>query len=256
MSTQFIREEINGPIATIVLNRPEFLNAWHRPMRDELLAALQRHAADPNIRALVLTGAGNKAFSAGQDLNEAKDFDADRAEDWIDEWDRLYDTIRSLDKPLIVALNGLAAGSAFQVALLADFRIGHPGVRMGQPEINSGIASVTGPWIMREMIGLARTTDLTLSGRMVDAKECFEIGLISRLVAEEAVQSSAQELARELANKPSGAMKLTKNWLREMTEAGFRDAIAGATRIHRNAYDSGEPTREIGQFLSGHRRGS
>lgn len=71
------------------------------------------------------------------------------------EWERLYDRIRSLSKPLIMALNGLAAGSAFQVALLGDMRIGHSGVMMGQPEINSGIASVTGPWIMREMLGMA-----------------------------------------------------------------------------------------------------
>ena len=92
------------------------------------------------------------------------------------EWERLYDLIRSLSKPIIAALNGVAAGSAFQVSLLCDLRIGHPGVTMGQPEINSGIASVTGPWIMKEMIGIARTIDLTLTGRMLDADECFRIG--------------------------------------------------------------------------------
>ena len=116
-------------------------------------------------------------------------------------------------KPLVIALNGLAAGSAFQVALLGDMRVGHPGVTMGQPEINSGIASVTGPWIMREMLGLARTVDLTLTGRMMAADECHAIGLINRLVPENEVRPAAMALAAELAEKPPVAMRLEQGAL-------------------------------------------
>ncbi|MCC7281503.1 MAG: enoyl-CoA hydratase/isomerase family protein, partial [Acetobacteraceae bacterium] len=176
----FILREARGAISIITLNRPEVLNAWHAAMRADLVAALDAAEADAAIRAIVMTGAGERAFGAGQDLNETKTFDPDRAELWVGEWERLYDRIRSLSKPLVMALNGVAAGSAFQVALLGDFRIAHAGVTMGQPEINSGIASTTGPWIMREMIGLARTIDLTLSGRMMDAAEAERIGLINR----------------------------------------------------------------------------
>ncbi len=179
----FVLTARRSAVAVITLNRPDVLNAWHAPMRDELVAALTACDADPEIRAVVLTGAGDRAFSAGQDLNEAKDFDPDRAEAWIREWERLYDRLRTLSKPVIAALNGVAAGSAFQVALLCDFRIGHPGVRMGQPEIDAGIASTTGPWIMREMLGLARTIDLTLTGRLMDAAECLSVGLLTRVVA-------------------------------------------------------------------------
>ena len=125
----------------------------------------------------------------------------------------LYDRLRSLSKPLVIALNGLAAGSAFQVALLGDMRVGHPGVTMGQPEINSGIASVTGPWIMREMLGLARTVDLTLTGRMMAADECHAIGLINRLVPENEVRPAAMALAAELAEKPPVAMRLEQGAL-------------------------------------------
>src|SRR5205814_8704277 len=114
----------------------------------------------------------------------------------------LYALIRALSTPLIAALNGVAAGSAFQVALLCDFRIGHSGVRMGQPEINSGIASTTGPWIMREMIGIARTIDLTLTGRMMDAEECFALGIINRLVAPDEVLPASITFAEVLAAKP------------------------------------------------------
>ncbi len=245
----FILTRTDGAVGVITLNRPEVLNAWHRPMRDALLAALDAMENDPAIGAIIVTGAGERAFSAGQDLNESKSFDAARAGDWIDEWDRLYDRLRSLSKPLIMALNGLAAGSAFQVALLGDLRIGHPGITMGQPEINSGIASVTGPWIMYEMLGIARTTDLALTGRMMSAEEAFSLGLLSRLVPRDQVMPEALKLARELAEKPSTAMRLTKSWLREMTEPAFRTCIAAAARIHREAYGTGEPGRMMERFL-------
>jgi len=239
-----------GNVAIITLNRPETFNAWHRPMREELSKAIAAFEADHSVGAIVLTGAGEQAFSAGQDLSETMTFDADRAEEWIYEWDHLYDLIRSLSKPIIAALNGVAAGSAFQVALLCDFRIGHAGVRMGQPEINSGIASTTGPWIMREMIGIARTIDLTLSGRMMDAEECLAIGLLNRIVPRDQVLSDSVALAAELAAKPPVAMRLNKKRFREVTEPGFRDCLAAGIRIQRESFATGEPARMMEEFFA------
>ena len=246
----FILSETRGAVAVLTLNRPDVLNAWHTPMREALVAALDAVERDTSVRAIVMTGTGDRAFGAGQDLNETKTFDPDRAELWIGEWERLYDRIRSLSKPLVMALNGLAAGSAFQVALLGDFRIGHPEVTMGQPEINSGIASTTGPWIMREMIGLARTIDLTLSGRMMDAAEAERIGLINRIVPREKVMETALALAEELAAKPSVAMRLNKARFREVTEAGFRDCLKAGVRNQRESYGTGEPARMMEEFLA------
>ncbi len=247
---EFVLSERQGAVGIITLNRPQVLNAWNTAMRDELTATLTAMEEDANVRAIILTGAGDRAFGAGQDLNETKTFDPDRAEQWIGEWKRLYDRIRSLSKPIVAALNGVAAGSAFQVALLCDFRIGHAGVTMGQPEINSGIASTTGPWIMREIIGLARTIDLTLTGRMMDADECYRIGVINRLVPQDKVMSEALALAELLASKPPVAMRLNRQRFREMTEEGFRDCLAAGIRIQREAYASGEPARMMEQFLA------
>lgn len=246
----FILTEQRGACRVLTLNRPEVLNAWHSQMRSDLVAALDAAEEDASVGAIIITGAGDRAFGAGQDLNETKTFDPDRAELWIGEWERLYDRIRSLSKPLIMALNGLAAGSAFQVTLLGDFRIGHDGVKMGQPEINSGIASTTGPWIMMEMIGLARTTDLTLSGRMMLADECVSIGLINRIVPRDQVLDASLALGEELAAKPRLAMKLNKQRFREITEARFRDALAAGVRNQRIAYSDGEPNRMMEKFLA------
>src|SRR6266567_2545252 len=120
--------EIRGTVGILTLNRPQVLNAWNAPMRARLVEVLDEMEANETVRAIVLTGAGDKAFGAGQDLNETKTFDPDRAELWIGEWERLYDRIRSLSKPIVAALNGVAAGSAFQVSLLCDLRVGHDGV--------------------------------------------------------------------------------------------------------------------------------
>jgi enoyl-CoA hydratase/carnithine racemase len=247
---EFLLTERRGRVGVITLNRPDVLNAWHRPMRQELMTALETHEADKEVGALILTGAGDAAFSAGQDLAETMEFDPERAVEWIVEWEQLYDLIRSLSKPLVAALNGVAAGSAFQVALLCDFRIAHKGVRMGQPEINSGIASTTGPWIMREMLGIARTIDLTLTGRMMDAAECNAIGLINRIVPRQRVFEEALALATELAEKPPVAMRLNKQRFREMTEAGFRDCLEAGMRIQREAFATGEPARMMEAFFS------
>jgi enoyl-CoA hydratase len=246
----YILTDRQGAVAIITLNRPETLNAWHRPMREELMDVVTKLEADASVGGIVLTGAGDLAFSAGQDLSETIEFDPDRAEEWIHEWEHLYGLIRSLSKPLIAALNGVAAGSAFQVALLCDFRIGHAGVRMGQPEIDSGIASTTGPWIMREMIGLARTIDLTLSGRMMDAQECLALGLINKLVLREEVLTQSLALGQELAAKPPLAMRLNKKHFREVTEAGFRNCLEAGIRIQRESFASGEPARMMEQFFA------
>ena len=248
--TQFIEVEVNAGVGLIRLNRPEKLNAWNTKMREEIVETLKSFDQNAAIGAVVMTGAGNRAFSAGQDLEEAHEFDASRAEEWMREWERYYAVLRGMSKPVVMALNGTAAGSAFQVALLGDIRVAHPGVRMGQPEINAGIASVTGPWIMNNMIGLSRTIELTLTGRLMNSEECQRIGLIHEVVPEADVLKRAMEIASDLSKKPPVAMRLNKQRFREITDAGFADAIEAGIRIQVESYSSGEPARMMEEFFS------
>ena len=250
----FILTETRGPVRLITLNRPEVMNAWHRPMRQELVAALTDANAEAGIGAVVLTGAGERAFGAGQDLGEAHGFDAARARDWIAEWAELYGALRGLDKPSVAALNGVAAGSAFQFALLCDLRVGHAGVRMGQPEIDAGIPSTTGPWVMLDRIGLARTVELTLTGRLMDGEECHRLGLINRLVPAAEVLAAALALAGDMAAKPPVAMRLNKARFRALTEASFQEALEAGARIQAEAYGTGEPARMMAAFLARRRQ--
>lgn len=250
-SDQFsdIRYEIEPPLAVITLDRPEVLNAWTMATREEVIRALDHAGNDPDIGALVITGAGTRAFCAGQDLNESISFTEDQAEDWINSFRRLYKAVRSLEIPVVAALNGTAAGSAFQFALLADIRVGHDGVRLGQPEINSGIASITGPWIMREVLGLSRTIELTLTGRLMNAAEAVDLGIIHHLVPQDEVLIRALEIADDLADKPPMAMRLIKRRFWEVLEPGLDEVMDAAIRYHAESFASGEAAAEGREFL-------
>lgn len=252
--TKHIITETSDQVAVLTLNRPEKLNAWHAPMRNEIIDALKSFESDSNVRAIIMTGSGDRAFGAGQDLEEARHFDVSRSESWMREWEAYYDQIRSLTKPFVMALNGVTAGSAFQVALLGDIRVAHSGVMLGQPEINSGIASVTGPWLMREMIGLSRTIELTLTGRMMDATEAHKIGLVHYLVPQEKVMEKSMEIARMLSEKAPVAMRLNKQRFKEVTELGFREAISAGIRNQAESYASGEPAAYMQKFFDSRRK--
>ncbi len=243
--------EIDAGIALVTLNKPEKLNAWDGPMRVRLTQALDEFNVDDSVRAVILTGAGDRAFSAGQDLAETMKFQSgEDGKAWFLSWRVFYESIRGLLKPCIAALNGVAAGSAFQVAMLTDVRVGHPGVRMGQPEINSGIPSVLGPMLMLQRLGLARTIEQTLSGRMMDAEECRHIGLIHHLVPADQLMAKAREVATELAANPSIAMRLDKQRFRQVTQPAFDEAFASGAAIEAEAYESGEPQSEMKKFFA------
>ncbi|HSR82196.1 MAG TPA: enoyl-CoA hydratase/isomerase family protein [Hyphomicrobiaceae bacterium] len=247
-----ILTDVTGGIATVTLNKPWKLNAWDTPMRAEVAEVLRGWNGDPRVCAIVMTGAGERAFSAGQDLDETEKFQSGHdGANWFQSWRDFYNSIRDLDKPCLAALNGVAAGSAFQAAMLTDVRVGHPGVRMGQAEINSGIPSVTGPMLMLPRIGLSRTVELTLTGRMMEAEECRAIGLIHYLVERpDQVMGKTRELAEMMAAKPAIAMRLTKARLRQVTQAAFDEAFANGGAYQAEAFASGEPQAAMRVFFA------
>ena len=244
----FVDTRDDDGIRTVTLNRPEARNALHAEMRAEIRAALAPVNADPAIRAAVVTGAGGKAFCAGNDLAELVRLDAEDAAAWVDDLRRCHEAVRNLDKPCVAAIGGVAAGAGLQIALLCDLRIGEPGTRIGQPEINVGLASVIGVQLMALAVGHARTQDLALSGRLADADEALRIGLLDRVVAADSLAAEAAA-ARLLAERPPNAFRLAKRRLRETTQEAFDSAFAAARRLQRAAYESGEPQAVMARFL-------
>jgi enoyl-CoA hydratase/carnithine racemase len=251
-----VLSERRGSVTVITLNRPDKLNAWTSAMRQALIERIDQASADESCGAIVLTGAG-EAFCAGQDLAETASIDAAdeaSAHAWIDDFDRLFRTMRAVVKPVVAAVNGVVAGSGFQFCLLADLRIGHADIRMGQPEVLSGIPSITGIWAMWDVLGRAKTTEFALTGKLVDGREAARLGLLTAIVEPDEVLSAAVEQAKTLAELPSGAVRLTKARLHELDEQSLVDSIAAAKNVHATAYSTGEPQREMASFLAGSRR--
>jgi len=243
--------DVTDGIATITFNKPSKLNAWDTPMRAQIAEVLRVWNGAKRVHAVIMTGAGERAFSAGQDLDETEKFQSgDDGATWFQSWRDFYNSIRNLDKPCLAALNGLAAGSAFQAAMLADVRIGHSGIRMGQAEINSGIPSITGPMLMLPRIGLSRTTELTLTGRMMDAEECRAVGLLHYLVERDEVMAKTREVALMMAAKPVIAMRLTKARFRQVTQAAFDEAFQHGGSYQAEAFASGEPQAAMRLFFA------
>ena len=252
MSNAAVITDVTGGIGTVTLNKPWKLNAWDTPMRAEISAVLRDWNHDSAVKAVIMTGAGERAFCAGQDLEETEKFQSGHeGATWFQSWLDFYNAIRDLDKPCVAALNGVAAGSAFQVVMLADVRVAHPDVRIGQPEINAGIPSVTGPMLMLPRIGLARTIELTLTGRMMDAAEAASIGLINYLVPRrEDVTPKAREIAEMMAAKPVTAFRLNKQRIRQVTQEAFDEAFRNGGKIQAEAYASGEPQEKMRNFFA------
>jgi enoyl-CoA hydratase/carnithine racemase len=236
-------------IALLSLNRPESLNSVNRAMRDALIAALGELNADAAVRAVVIRGAGDRAFCSGQDLSETISYGIDDIDDWLTRQHAMYQAVRDLDKACVVAWNGVAAGAGFQIGLCADLRVGYPEVKLGQPEIKAGLASIVGSYLMTLHLPLSQNVQLSLGGELISGQRAYELGLVNHLVPREQVVEKAEAVAREVAKLGPTATRLTKQRFRELTQPGFDAALAAAKRSQREAYQSGEPQAAMKRFF-------
>ena len=137
--TKTVEFQIKKNIGIIILKNEKKLNAWDYDMRSTIIKIFNKQKNNKKIKALVITGSGTKAFCSGQDLHEMSKFTYKDVIKWINQFKILYSCIRSFEKPIVGAINGVAAGSGFQLALLTDIRISHKNAKFGQVEINSGV---------------------------------------------------------------------------------------------------------------------
>ncbi|MFG1361349.1 enoyl-CoA hydratase/isomerase family protein [Xanthobacter pseudotagetidis] len=245
--------EIVEGIATLAMDRPEASNAIDDALRRDFTAALRALAADEAVEAVVVTGMG-RSFCAGQDLREAAAMTAARVPEWQAGQRAMFQSIRDLEKPCVAAMNGAAAGAGFQVALCADIRVAHAGVRMGQPEVKAGIASIVGSYLMTLHLGLSNNVELSLRGALIDGAQAQALGLVHQLVPPEEVLPAARRIAREMADLPQLAFRLTKRRFREMTQIGFDDACAAGARYQAECFAAGVPQRVLAQRLAERKR--
>lgn len=195
-----IRFSIEDHVATVTLDRPDAMNAIDPETEAELFACWRRIDTDPAIRAVVLTGSGEKAFSAGADLKKTMPPPESYAAKAFGAGDESFVSTMPKEKPLICAINGYALGGGLELALACDIRIAAPHARFGLPEVKVGtIPGAGGTQRLPRMVGASDAMLMLLTGDMIDAAEALRLGLISRIVAAEDLMAEAQALAQRIA---------------------------------------------------------
>jgi len=194
--------ERDGSIAIVTINRPRVLNALNTPTMDELAAAMRELAADESVRAIVLTGSGEKAFVAGADINELAVQSPVGGRDHAQRGQRVLDAIEQLGKPVIAAINGFALGGGCELAMACTIRIAADTARLGQPEINLGlIPGYAGTQRLTRLVGRGVALEILLTGDPITAAEAHRIGLVNRVVPAAELMNEAKKLAHQLASK-------------------------------------------------------
>lgn len=209
-----------GAVLTITLNRPEKLNAFDAATHDGLAAAL-KDARSPDVRAVVLTGAG-RGFCVGQDLGELRAGDRDVAALLRDRWNRHVLGLRGLEKPVLAAVNGAAAGAGLSLACASDVRVAADSAVFVPAFVTVGLVPDTGgSWLVPRLLGYARAFEWMCSGRKLSAAEALEWGLVAEVVETQRLVARAQERAAELAALPTRSLAMTKR----LFEAAFTSRL-------------------------------
>ena len=208
MTYEMLQVERDGAVAIVTLNRPKVLNALNARTLAELGDVMRVLQADDGVRAVVLTGAGEKAFAAGADINELAVQSPVEGKEHAAAGQRVFDLIEQLGKPVIAAINGFALGGGCELAMACTLRIAADTARLGQPEVNLGLTpGYAGSQRLPRLVGRGVALELLLTGEMIPAARAHEIGLVNRVVAAADLQSEARKLAVTLAGKAPVAVR-------------------------------------------------
>jgi len=214
-------------IGLLTINRPEKMNAISAGLTAELAQLLDEIEKDEELRVLIVTGEGEKAFVAGADIEELVDRDAGTGRSVTRERQALFARLESLSIPVIAAVNGYALGGGLELALACNIRICSENAQFGAPEVKLGIIPGDGgTQRLPRLVGLGRAMEMILTGNFIDAGEAYRIGLVNKVVPPEELMDAATELARTIASRPPLAIMCAKE---AVNSSGGGDSDAGFT---------------------------
>ena len=227
MDFKYIIYEKSDGIATIMLNRPEAMNAFSKDVVSEIVNAIEDVRNDDAVRVVVLTGAGEKAFSAGADIKSMIGMTALKARELSLMGEKLCLALENLEKPVIAALNGYALGGGLEVAMSCDLRVASETARMGQTEINIGlIPGWGGTQRLTRLVGMTKAKELVYTGKMIDAKTAEQIGIVNMVVPPDKFKETVRQFALDLASKAPVAVKVAKALINKGSDICLNSALA------------------------------
>ena len=253
MSYEHIRVEREDGIGTLVLNRPDKLNAFAGTMRREVADALDELEQDETVRVIVLTGAG-RAFCAGADIGYMSELIAKRDEAamaaLVEAGRRVVTTMRASSKPVIGSINGAAAGGGANLALACDLRIASDRASLGQTFNRIGLhPDWGGTYFLPRLVGVAKTLELIWLAEMVDAQECLRLGLFNRVVPHDSLGAETRALASALAAKPALAVSMAKRAVYASLDRSMPEMLDYELDAQLQCFRSGDATEGITAFL-------
>jgi enoyl-CoA hydratase len=212
VSYQTLLYEKENGIGIVSINRPQAANALNDMAYAELLDLFQLIEKDDEVRAVIITGSGEKSFIAGTDVTNMAKLSAAEARAFATQLKKTYDLLWNMDKPVIAAVNGYALGGGAEMAMCADIIIASENARFGQPEINVGIIPGSGgTQRLQRLIGINRAKELVYTGGMIDAKTAFNMGLVNKVVPIADLMKEAKAMAQKILEHSSVMLKLAKS---------------------------------------------
>lgn len=242
--------ELRGPVAVLTLENPGKLNALSIEILDELDQHLDAVDSDADVRVVVITGAGEKAFAAGADIGHMREATVQQARDYAERGHELFARIEAFGKPVIAAINGFALGGGCELVLACDIRLASDNARLGQPEVNLGIfPGWGGTQRLPRLTTPGFAKELIFTGRHVTADEAKAAGLVNHVYPLAELLDRAVAMGEEIAKKSPLAVSVAKGLVNQAMEGGYREALAQELAAFGDAFASEDQREGMAAFF-------
>tara|TARA_B100000745_G_scaffold57863_1_gene34274 strand:+ start:728 stop:1483 length:756 start_codon:yes stop_codon:yes gene_type:complete len=238
-------------VCIVKINRPTKLNAMNIDVARELVSTFQQLDKDDSVKVIVLTGEGDKAFSAGADIEYMSKISADESEVYAKLGQEVTGTIENVSKPTIAAVNGFALGGGCEVAMSCDIRIASDNARMGQPEVTIGIPpGWGGTQRLMRIVGIAKAKELVYTGKMIKADEAKEIGLVNNVVPLESLMDEVMSMAKTIASNATLAVRMSKTAINKGRNADLDTGLGVELLAWRNCFSDPDREKRMTDFVN------
>ena len=249
-----LQDRPDGRIATVEIDNQAKLNVLNSALAADLEAAFRTLAADPALRAVVLSGAGNRALIGGADIREMAGLNPTTARAFITQLHNVCGAIRALPVPVIARMQGYCLGGGLEIAAACDMRIASDDAIMGMPEVRVGIPSVIEAALLPPLIGWGRTRRLLLTGETFDAGKALAWGMVEEVVPAAELDAAIDRLVTDILAGAPRAIRLQKGLISQWEERGISGSIAAGIDCFAEAWTTPEPAERMAQFLASKRK--
>ncbi len=238
-------------ICTVKINRPEKLNAMNMDAAKELTEVFENLGKDDSVKVIILTGEGDKAFSAGADIEYMSKISADESEEYAKLGQLVTGTVENVKQPTIAAINGFALGGGCELAMSCDIRIAANTAKMGQPEVTIGIPpGWGGTQRLMRIVGIAKAKEMVFTGKMIKAEEAREIGLVNQVVELSTLMDETMKMAKTIAGNSSIAVRMSKAAMNKGRNADLDTGLGIELLAWRNCFTHPDRQERMTSFVN------